>query len=291
MPELPEVETIRNDLKRKISGLRIKRVKVDNERMVGGSADKFCQSLRGKIIKDISRVGKLLILSISSGKYLLIHLKMTGQLVYRKKGNITAGGHSLGGQKTIDRVGGALPNKYSHVIFYFEDGSELFFNDMRQFGYLKIVDSEELEEIKKNYGIEPLARNFRLSDFKKIFSRKKINAKALLLNQKLVAGIGNIYADEILFDANINPRMAAGKLLIKEIEAIFKSAQRIIKKAIKHRGTTFSDYRDTSGEKGNFSRFLRVYGREGEECVKCGRIIKKIKLGGRGTRFCENCQK
>jgi formamidopyrimidine-DNA glycosylase len=156
---------------------------------------------------------------------------------------------------------------------------------------MKIVDADNLKKIKNNYGIEPLTSNFKFSEFKKVFFKKKINVKALLLNQKLLSGIGNIYADEILFDANINPKMAAGKLLIKQIEAIYRSVKKIIKKAIKHRGTTFSDYRDTSGRKGNFSRFLRVYGREGEKCVKCGNPIKKIKLGGRGTRFCEKCQK
>lgn len=291
MPELPEVETIKNDLKKKICGKRIKSVNVAKKRIVGGNIQKFCKILVGNFIKDISRIGKLLILEIGNNQFLLIHLKMTGQLVYRQKNNIIAGGHSLSGEGVINKVGGALPNKHSHVVFSFADGSELFFNDIRQFGYLKIVELDELERIKSGYGIEPLTKNFRLEEFKKIFKNRKTNIKAVLLNQKLISGIGNIYADEILFDAGVNPKRIAGKLSGKEIESIFHSSQKIIKKAIKYRGTTFSDYVDTAGKKGNFSRFLRVYGQEGNKCHKCGGVVKKIKLGGRGTRFCPKCQK
>ena len=199
MPELPEVETIKNDLKEKILDKKIIKITCRKRKIVKNNFNFFLNTLIGNKFSNIKRIGKLLIFEINrENLYLLIHLKMTGQLVYCPSRGIVAGGHSYPEQKnTVESAAEAmcLPNKYSHVIFNFADGSNLFFNDMRQFGYFKTVRKDELEIIKKNFGIEPLASNFKLNNFKRIFIKRKAPVKALLLNQKLIAGIGNIYAD------------------------------------------------------------------------------------------------
>lgn len=287
MPELPEVETIRRDLSKKIIGKKITKVLVNRKNMIPDmTANKFIGSLHGESVKQIDRVGKLLIFDLKSpDKFLLMHMKMTGQLIYCDKNLCIAGGHDF------PKIG-KLPNKYSHIIYEFEDGSKLYFNDQRTFGYAKIVDAKKLDEIKKDFGIEPLQNNFTYKNLRKLFQDRKKNIKAVLLDQKIIAGIGNIYADEILWDAKIKPDRIAGKLKEEEIKAIHKSTNKIIKKAIKWRGTTFSDYRDASGKKGNFMRHLNAYEQEGKICKRCKKSkIKKIKFTGRGTRYCPTCQK
>lgn len=294
MPELPEVETIKNDLKRAILNKQIASIVVRKKKIIKNKFKDFEIHVKGSTFTNISRIGKLIIFHLKNDKYLLIHLKMTGQLIYKphlnpllskeRRKKVIAGGHEIPG---MDKK---LPNKYSHVIFNFSDKSTLYFNDMRRFGYLRIVDEDELKEVKSVFGIEPLTNNFKLKDFKKIFKNRKINVKSLLLNQKLVAGIGNIYVDEILFKAGVGPTRVAGEIKENEMERIFKASEEILKKAIKYRGTTFSDYVDSKGEKGNFTKLLKVYGRDGKECKKCGKTIKKIKVGGRGTRYCPKCQ-
>lgn len=284
MPELPEVETIKNDLKKAILNKKIVDVLVSKKTVIKSPFNDFIKILKKNNFKDISRIGKLLILHLPNKKYLLIHLKMTGQLVYCEKDKCIAGGHE------VPCGIGKLPNKYSHAIFNFQDGSTLYFNDMRRFGYLKIVDEDELKKIKNKFGIEPLTKNFNLEKFKKIFKNRKTSVKAILLNQAFISGIGNIYADEILFKAGIRSARIAASLKDNELKKIFNAANEILKKAIKFRGTTFSDFVDSKGKKGNFSRMLKVYGREGEKCFRCGGVVKKIKLAGRGTRFCPDCQ-
>ncbi len=285
MPELPEVETIKNDLKKVVLNKRIAEVEVGKKKIIKGDYGDFLKVLKGNAFQDISRVGKLIIFHLKGGKYLLVHLKMTGQLVYDAGRGYVKGGHEIPGM--IDE----FPNKYSHIIFRFVDGSALYFNDMRQFGYLKIVGENELKAIKSEYGIEPLSGDFKFKDFKDIFKGRAAAVKSVLMNQKLVAGIGNIYADEILFKSGIRPDRTAGSLANNELRKIFKAAESVLKQAIKYRGTTFSDYVDSGGNKGNFTKFLKVYGREGEKCRECGRLIKKTKISGRGTRYCPKCQK
>jgi formamidopyrimidine-DNA glycosylase len=286
MPELPEVETIKNDLKRKILNKKIDIVSVKKKKLIRGDYGDFIKTLKNSSIKDIDRRGKLLIFKIGNRNYfMLVHLKMTGQLVYSSKGKITAGGH---GFPKID----SLPNKYSHVIFDFKDGSQLFFNDMRQFGYLNVVDEKEKQKILSGYGIEPLSTSFTLPKFKEVLQKEKSNIKSLLLNQNLVAGIGNIYADEICFRAKVLPHRQAGTLTDKEIKNVFNSCNVIIRKAIEKRGTTFSDYVDADGNKGGFVKFLKIYQREDKKCLVCQKKkIKKVKIAGRGTRYCPRCQK
>jgi formamidopyrimidine-DNA glycosylase len=285
MPELPEVETIKNDLKKAILSKKIASVEVGKKKIVKSSFSESIRTLKGNAFKDIERVGKLMIFHLKSGQYLFIHLKMTGQLIYCATKGCIAGGHEIPGMDD------KLPNKYTHATFNFVDLSSLYFNDMRQFGYLKVVDEDELNKIKSEYGVEPLSKNFTLESFKEILSSKKISIKVVLMNQSLISGIGNLYADEILFRAGIRSDRNVNTLNKEEIKKIFGAVKPTLKKAIEHRGTTFSDYVDSKGRKGNFTKFLKVYRREGEKCYKCGGIIKKIKIGGRGTRYCPKCQK
>ncbi len=286
MPELPEVETIKNDLKKVILHKKITDIAIHKEKQI---KNKSIPDFRNEIINHsfsaISRIGKLIYIRLSNKNYLLIHLKMTGQLIYQKKHQKIAGGHNFPPVKL-------LPNKYSHVIFSFDDHSQLFFNDQRQFGYLKLVTPPQLKLIKKTYGIEPLQPDFTLKNFQQIFTGKKTTIKNILLNQSLVSGLGNIYVDEICFDAQIRPQTKAEKLTLSKIKKLYFSTEKIIKQAIRYRGTTFSDYVDSKGTKGNYSIKLKVYGRTGEKCYTCKKQpIKKIKINGRGTHFCPRCQK
>jgi formamidopyrimidine-DNA glycosylase len=285
MPELPEVETIRRDLDTKIINKKIKLVQVHKTNMIKGVKSKFINNLQNNQIIKADRIGKLIIFDLASGEHLLMHLKMTGQLIYILKNKITAGGHDW---PQVD----SLPNKYSHIIFHFVDGSQLFFNDLRQFGYMQLVNSQDRDKIKAKFGIEPLQANFTWSNFKKILANKKSILKPLLLNQQMISGIGNIYADEICFRAEILPDRKIDSLSEVEKKKLFQAIKYIIKAAIERRGTTFSDYVDSTGKSGNFSDQLKVYGRGGEKCLGCRQSnIKKVKLGGRGTTFCPHCQK
>lgn len=287
MPELPEVETIRRDLVKKVTHKKVTLIKVKKKKIIRGNLPNFKKVLTGSSFKNIIRVGKLLIFVIKNSRYyLLVHLKMTGQLVYLEESKVIAGGHSWKNMSL------ELPNKYTHVIFELKDKSRLFFNDMRQFGYLRVVDKGEKDRIIASFGIEPLKKDFTFINFKQILQGRKAAIKTVLINQKLIAGIGNIYADEICFFAQIKPTRKTNRLTAKEIRRIYLSCNAVIKKAIKKRGTTFSDYIDGKGGRGNFTKYLKVYHREGDKCLRCKKgIIKKIKLNGRGTRYCPNCQK
>ena len=294
MPELPEVETIKNDLKQKILKKRIKKVDLRLKKIVKSSKKEFVLILEKNSFKNIRRRGKLLMFDLSQkNKYLLIHLRMTGQLIYQKNKEVIAGGHSdRRRDEAVPRLYDDLPNKHTHVIFHFSDNSQLFFNDLRRFGVVKIVDKKELENILNNFGKEPLEKSFSLKIFQDIIKSKSENIKAFLLNQKYLAGIGNIYADEILFEAKILPGRKINSLDAKEIKKIYQAIRKILKKAVKYRGTTFYSYTDARGQKGNFTKFLKVYKREGEKCLRCKKgIIIKTKIAGRGTRYCSKCQR
>lgn len=303
MPELPEVETIKNDLAKVVLNKKISKIIVNDKKIIKSSINYFAGILKNNSFKEINRAGKLLIFQMSDKKnYLIIHLKMTGQLIYlprydyqviKGKGmeGLVAGGHSLDKEAKIPGIGDKLPNKYTRVIFEFKDEARLFFNDLRKFGYLKVVGGNELKKIVSEFGPEPLSIDFKINEFRDILVNKKTSIKALLLNQKIIAGIGNIYADEILFKAGIKPGRKVNSLKMKEIESIFKSIKTVLKKAIKYRGTTFSNFVDTRGRRGEFIKKLKVYKREGEKCLRCrDGVITKIKIAGRGTRFCKSCQ-
>ncbi len=285
MPELPEVETIRCDLNKKIINKKIINVFVSPKARVFPDKNKFVKILKNNQIIKTERIGKLLILGLKNKQYLLIHLKMTGQLIYQWGGKIIGGGHS---DKEIPEV---LPDKLTRIVLDFGNYGKLFFNDQRRFGYMKIVDNKTLEKEKNKYGIEPLRSNFTLFNFEKVLQNKKTKIKAFLLNQKNIAGIGNIYADEACFLAGVKPGRKVNTLTKIEIKKLYQALEKVIAKSIQERGTTFNHYRDSDGKKGNFVRFLKVYGRGGEKCLKCHKTLRKTVIAGRGTVFCDNCQK
>lgn len=286
MPELPEVETIKRDLSKLILGKKIAKVILYKPKIIKNTASEFVKILSGNKIKKLSRRGKLLIAELSKGGWLLIHLKMTGQLIYRRGRRVATGGHPQ--PFSLDD----LPNKYSHVVLEFRDKGKLFFNDMRQFGYMKLVDKKELAKVLDRYGLEPLDKNFTLKAFQAVIKTKTTPIKAVLLNQERISGLGNIYADEVCFMAGIMPARRAHRLSSAEIVKLHKACQVIIKKAVAKRGTTFRDYRDPAGERGNFVKYLKVYGRGGKKCLKCKvSVLKKTRVAGRGTVYCAMCQK
>lgn len=287
MPELPEVETIRRDLSAKVLRKKIIKVEVSKDKIVRGSTAKFKDDLIGRSFAQVNRRGKLLIFDIAkTNTYLLVHLKMTGQLIYQDKTVRVAGGHPWPAPDV------RLPDKHTHITITFSDKSKLYFNDLRQFGFMKIVEEKQLDIIVARFGIEPLTSDFTAENFGKVFRGRKAPLKAVLLNQNLIAGLGNIYADEICFAAGVRPGRRVDRLTKKEKEALYKSTEKIIKQAIKYRGTTFRDYVDSRGRTGNFVDKLKVYGRGGELCLKCHKFnIKKIKTAGRGTHYCPGCQK
>ena len=291
MPELPEVETIKNDLQKVILRKKITDILILDKKVSG--RDLFVPKiiLKGNFFSRIDRIGKLLIFEIAGGKkFFLVHLKMTGQLIFSGRSKTVIGGHEADGKRK-EIFGEELPNKHTRLVICFSSGEKLFFNDLRKFGYAKIVDKNELQKIKEKYGIEPLTKDFTFAAFSKALQGRKAFVKAVLLNQGIIAGIGNIYADEALFEAKIRPERRALSLSESERKALFQAISKIMKRAIKERGTTFSDYVDASGRKGGFTRLLKVYGREGKKCYRCQGVVKKVKVAGRGTRICEKCQK
>ncbi len=293
MPELPEVETVRRDLSKYLLGARFTTVKIIDFKNVAPAASFLTKFLSGKTITGFRRRGKLLIVDLDiPDKHLLFHLKMTGQLIFVHDNTTLAGGHSLSDSSFAASVGGQLPNKFTRARFSFADHGELFFNDLRKFGYIKLVSGEELNKILlNNYGPEPLAKEFTATWLKQIFAKRTAPVKAVILNQKLIAGLGNIYADEALFIAGINPLRPAKSLNNSEINLLQTAITEVIKKAIKARGTTFRNFVDSRGQKGNFVSSLQVYGRQGQACYLCKRPLQKMKVAGRGTHYCQYCQK
>lgn len=289
MPELPEVETVRRDLAKVLPGKRIASLKVFSPTTVKPAPATFIKKLKGVAVTAVNRRGKLLIFELNQPDlFLLIHLKMTGQLIYLSPKVVITGGHSF----SEDERKRNFPNQHTRVSLTFEDGGQLFFNDLRRFGYLRLVDGKTLDQIiTNNYGPEPLDKSFSQESFAVSLKKSRRSIKAVLLDQKVIAGLGNIYVDESLFAAGIRPTRAANSLKPVEVSQLFKAIPRILRKSLKYRGTTFRNYLDGSGQKGNFSEKLQVYGRGGQKCYRCGEIIKKIRVAGRGTHYCPHCQK
>jgi len=287
MPELPEVQTIVNDLNKIVLKKTIQKIEIRLSKIIKCTNKDFCTILKNDSFKKISRLGKFIIIQLSKkDKYLVIHLRMTGQIVYVDKGQVIIGGHSTRNNQFV------LPNKQTHLIIYFQDQSKLFYNDQRQFGFWQIVNSKGLKEVQGRLGLNPLHVEFNLSSFKKLLGNKKGSIKSFLLNQKYIAGLGNIYTDESLFKAHILPFRKINTLTTKEIKKLYKAIKDILNLSIKYRGTTFNNYVDAEGRKGEFIKFLKVYRKEGKKCSRCQEgIIQKIKIAGRGTRYCSYCQK
>lgn len=278
MPELPEVETIRSQLAKLIVGRKILQVEVGLPRIVKLPVLEFKKVVVGAKIKSVWRRAKILIFELSNNWSILTHLKLTGRLIFRAKNE------KLAPQDT----------QWNHLIYYFSGGSRLFFNDLRQFGYVKLVETEKLADffVKEKLGPEPLEKDFTFDDFLLVLKRRpKAKIKQFLMDQQNLAGIGNIYSDEILFHAGVYPLRRINTLRPQETKKIFEGIKKILPEAMKFRGTSGDMYLDARGEEGEYVPRLQVYGREGQKCKKCGAIIQRLKLGGRSAHFCPRCQK
>ncbi|MBQ6147373.1 bifunctional DNA-formamidopyrimidine glycosylase/DNA-(apurinic or apyrimidinic site) lyase [Candidatus Saccharibacteria bacterium] len=282
MPELPEVETIRRGLEKRILNKKIVQVKVLEKKSFIGEAEEVL----GRKIEKLGRRGKVLIIELSKGESFLIHLRMTGQLIYIGRERF-AGGHP--NESFVEE----LPNKQTRVIIEFSDGAKLFFNDQRKFGFIKVVKTEKIEEeaFIRKLGKEPW--EITVEEFYEKLKRHKNSAiKAVILDQEVIAGLGNIYADEALYFSGIRPTRKAGEISKLEAKRLILGAKTVMERSLEAGGSTIKNYVKADGTRGNYlDLFAKVYGRGGEKCEKCGGEIKKIKVGGRGTHYCEECQK
>jgi len=266
MPELPEVETIKKDLQKTVIGRKIIKVDIHDPRVIKEPISVvFRKTLEGRTIKNVLRRAKLLIFELSGRKFLTVHLKMTGQLVYPGSSG------------------------KSRISFCLSGGKRLDFNDDRLFGELRLVSDWKKLKFVTSLGPEPFDLTF--SDFRDMLSKKKTKIKPLLLDQSFICGIGNLYAAEILFRSKINPQRPAANLTAVEQKALYTQIKSVLQDAIKHGGSSVDDYVRVSGEPGDYVRFHQVYGRVNKPCFVCKSPIKRIVLGGRGTYFCAGCQK
>ncbi len=262
MPELPEVETIKVGLSKKIVGLKIKKVEVLSPKSFLGDI----KDVEGRKVTDIIRRAKMLSITLDNDLKLLIHLKMSGQLI-------------------LDGV----PTKSTRVIFHFEDGTKLLFNDQRKFGWIKVIsDDSHFDKL----GPEPLEKDFTYEVFKtQILKRKNTPIKVVLLDQEIISGIGNIYACEAVFISKIDPRRKVSDLKDIELKNLYKAVVEVLQKGVNLGGSSSVHYVNIEGVRGTFLEEAFVYKREYKPCKVCGTTLEKLKLGGRGTAFCPNCQK
>lgn len=298
MPELPEVQTIVNDLNQKIKNDIIVGFWSDwGKSIKEKTIDEFIKEIKNRKILGARRMGKNIFLDLSGGKTLYIHLKMTGHLLVKfpkiiaeKKIKISENKNKRMNSKDYfsDRV-----NQYIHHIWSLKSGRTLEFSDLRKFGKIILEDTKKINELKeiKNLGVDALNEKFTLKKFFQILEKKsKAKIGIILMDQTLISGIGNIYRSEILFESKILPEKKAENLTVKEKSKIFFNIKKVLKRAVKFRGTSDSDYRDTSGAPGNFQKVLKVYGRIGKKCKVCDTIIVRRKLGQRSVFVCSNCQ-
>ena len=275
MPELPEVETVKRTLETKIVGKRITQVQVLLPKLILPlQIEEFKPKVEGSVISGLGRRGKYLLVELSSSFTLIISLRMTGRLVF------------LPASQEVPM------NKHTHFVVEFEDRSHLCFNDIRKFGTIHCMPLEGVKtcsEIAK-LGPEPLGTDFSEAWLKERLLTKNRKIKQLLLDQTFIAGIGNIYADEILFRARIHPETIAVTLSPHQVHSLYSAIREILAAAVLQKGTTIKDYVDGEGNIGNYQSFLKVYGRKGQKCYDCGNEIKTIKLGGRTSHFCPECQ-
>ncbi len=300
MPELPEVETIRTQLDESLKDLKIADIDILGPKNFLGRP----QQVIGKKVLGVKRRAKITLVELEDNFYLAIHLKLTGQLIYREKGEAV---------KYCDQKEGPfavceLPNKFTRVIISFDNGSKLYFNDLRMFGWVKIIQKSKIKNQNYNSKLKNLdealgfgrlgpeandEKSFTLEYFRGLLAKSREPVKLLILDQEKLAGIGNIYANEALFIAGIAPTRPANSLSEEEIRRLRRAIIKVLNEAIKHKGTSDRDeaYRQTTGEKGEHQNFLQVYGKTGQPCSRCGGRVERITLGGRGTFFCRKCQK
>lgn len=273
MPEMPEVEQVRKSLAPHITGRKILQVEIDLPRLIQyPDADSFAARLKGAVLTEVGRRGKYLVLHTDTQQKLIVHLRMTGALLAQDS-NLAA-------------------PPYAKIRFTLSDGVTMWFTDIRTFGTLYLVrDGEHFIEGYETLGPEPLSDAFTYAYLTGIAAESRKPIKNFILDQKNIAGLGNIYADECLALSGILPSRPANTLTGEEVAALHKAINSVIAQGIKNRGTTFRDYKDGEGNKGSNQHYLLVYGRGGKPCKKCGATLQTTKIGGRGTVFCANCQR
>jgi formamidopyrimidine-DNA glycosylase len=272
MPELPEVETVRRTLQHALHGRSIRNVsRIAWERTVAAPAPEvFKQALLNRTITDVDRRAKYVIIRLDHDEALVVHLRMTGRL-------------------TIADAD-VEPDQHTHVVFQLDNGQQLMFRDTRKFGRIALLDAGGLAVLDGKLGPEPLAETLTAAVFRTLLRRRKGRLKPTLLDQKLLAGLGNIYVDEALWIAKLHPLQPIGELDDAQIEALYLAIKQVLTDAINNRGTTLADYRDGWGFEGSNQRFLNVYNRQGEPCPRCGTPIERIVVAQRGTHVCPHCQ-
>jgi len=295
MPELPEVETLKRELSKTLVGRRIKSAKVLWAKTIALlSIKQFEKGVVDKQIGSINRQAKILIIDFVGSEALAIHLKMTGQLIWlpAKDSPREAVQRQVLGGHPDDQLLEKQPSKYTRLIFEFTDNSKLYFNDLRKFGWVRLVDDRQLKDLTKHIGLEPLSKLFTDQALIEIFKRyPNKTIKQILMDQTLIAGIGNIYTDEACFLAKLLPMCKSSTLKPAQIKKLREKIIEVLKLSIQKKGTSSRNYRRSNGQLGNFVPYLQVYGRADQPCKVCGHPIQKIKHNGRGTHFCQYCQK
>lgn len=283
MPELPEVQTVVNQLNHKIKGKTIASFWSDWPKKVFTPLTAFKRGVKGAKILGAERFGKHIVITLDNAHAIVIHLKMTGHLLYKTKSNRESPAFTKDSR-----------NGFIHHIFTFTDGTTLEFSDMRKFAWLRLIPETEVEELEsiQLLGIDALSPKLNQKRFDEILAKRAHRTVAeVLLEQNHIAGIGNIYRSEALFLAGIRPKRIVGSLTLLERKKLLVSIKGVLKSAVKLRGTSDGDFRDLQGLAGGFQRTLFVYRRQGEKCKKCGTIIERNKLGARSVFFCKRCQK
>lgn len=286
MPELPEVETVRRGLAKLIIGKEVISESHDTDKGFPNTRDDVKQFLIGATIVDVQRRAKVLMITLSTEYTLLIHLKMTGQLVF-------VGETRFGAGHPNDSLVNELPDKSTRVELTFNDGSKLFFNDQRKFGWMRLMPTIEIPNIDfmRKVGPEPLSDDFTPTEFMQRFQRRaKTNIKAAILDQTVVAGVGNIYADESLWGAKLHPQRLVGSVSEQEFTTLFHELREVMNLAVEKGGSSNHTYVNAEGKKGSYMDFARVFRREGLPCPRCGTTIEKLRVAGRGTHICPHCQ-
>lgn len=288
MPELPEVETVRIGLHQFLPGKTVANVTHDWPKGFPNADTDVQTFLIGATVTDVRRRAKVLLIDLSSDYTLVIHLKMTGQLVYRGDHERFGAGHPT------HSLVGSLPDKSTRVSFTFTDGSQLFFNDQRKFGWVRLMPTIEVHNLDffQKVGPEPLAADFTAEMFiDRLLRRRKSGIKAVLLDQTIVAGIGNIYADEGLWAAKIHPETKVQDVPKNQLKRLYTALRDVLELSIEKGGSTDKNYVNAEGKRGSYLTFAKVFRREGKPCPRCGTIIIKTRVAGRGTHICPACQK
>ncbi len=287
MPELPEVETIKRGLERLVRTKQVVSVDFDNPKSFPNSPADVSQFLINSQIIHVERKGKALLLNLNTDYSLIVHLRMTGQLVY------DSGKEHFGAGHPNDSLINRLPDKSTRVSLTFSDGSRLYFNDQRKFGWMLLHPTDAVEDITffRRLGPEPLDPNFKWQDLRlRLARRSRTSIKAALLDQSVIAGVGNIYADESLWGAKIHPATLVSALSVADYKRLHSSLIDILNLSIKSGGSTDRNYVDAEGKKGSYLKFARVFRRQNLPCPRCNTIILKTRVAGRGTHFCPHCQ-